>query len=97
MTEDITEQKAANEKILKMATHDELTGLPNRSLMFERMEQAIRSARRTESPCALLFVDLDRFKCVNDTYGHQVGDLLLEKVAERLATITRDVDTVARF
>ncbi len=97
MTEDVTEQKLAAEKILRMATHDSLTGLPNRTLLSDRLEQAIRTSKRTGDSCALLFIDLDKFKPVNDRYGHNVGDILLQKVAERLESITREMDTIARF
>lgn len=94
---DITERKAAAQKILEMATYDSLTGLPNRRLLSDRLEQAINSSERSGEFCAVLFIDLDRFKPVNDTYGHEVGDILLKKVAERLETITRSMDTAARI
>jgi PleD family two-component response regulator len=97
MTEDITERKLAAEKILKLATHDTLTGLPNRHLLMDRLEKAIQISARAGEICSVLFVDLDRFKPVNDTYGHQIGDMLLRQVAERLETIIRSQDTVARF
>jgi diguanylate cyclase (GGDEF)-like protein len=79
------------------ALHDSLTGLPNRALMLERLEHAFTRALRTSGTCAVLFVDLNRFKRVNDTYGHQVGDELLVAVAERLLTALRPSDTLARM
>ena len=94
---DITERKIAAMKILEMATHDPLTGLPNRNLLSDRLTQAIKISERSGEGCAVFFVDLDRFKPVNDTFGHEVGDILLEKVAERLEAIMRAEDTTARF
>ena len=80
-----------------LAQHDALTGLPNRRLFFERLEQAIASARRTHNPLAILFVDLDYFKEINDSLGHAVGDEVLKAVARLLRSATREVDTVARL
>jgi diguanylate cyclase (GGDEF)-like protein len=88
--------KAANEQLRNMALHDPLTGLPNRILLDDRLEQAIRSAARDRHEFALLFVDLDRFKPVNDAHGHKVGDELLKVVAHRLRNCLRAADTVAR-
>ena len=79
------------------ATHDALTRLPNRSLLIDRLDRSIAHARRNESTCGVLFVDLDRFKEINDTYGHAAGDRLLQAVAERLRKCVRDEDTVARL
>lgn len=97
MHEDITVQLAAHARIQHMAHHDALTGLPNRSLFFDRLSQAITLSKRTSEHIALLFLDLDRFKAVNDTYGHAVGDLLLKAVADRLLACVRESDTVARI
>ncbi|OGA25661.1 MAG: hypothetical protein A3I02_09620 [Betaproteobacteria bacterium RIFCSPLOWO2_02_FULL_67_26] len=94
---DITEQKRAEERIRHMAHHDALTGLPNRALLHDRIGQAIAQAQRNPRVLALLFIDLDRFKTVNDSLGHQVGDRLLQAVAERLVACTRGSDTIARI
>ncbi|MDC7240743.1 MAG: diguanylate cyclase, partial [Spirochaetales bacterium] len=94
---DISERKAAMESVRFMALHDTLTHLPNRYLMMERLEQALAQARRAEQPLGVLFLDLNGFKKVNDTYGHEVGDLLLEGVADRLKELMRDSDTLARI
>ncbi len=80
-----------------MATHDPLTGLPNRRLLIDRLGQVIENSKRAEDLFAVLFIDLDRFKPVNDTYGHEVGDILLQTVAERLGAIIRTQDTTARI
>jgi diguanylate cyclase (GGDEF)-like protein/PAS domain S-box-containing protein len=95
--EDITDALAAQARIEHLAHFDTVTGLPNRSLFFDRLEQALALARRNGSRVALLFLDLDRFKPVNDTHGHGVGDALLRVVAERLLSCVRETDTVARF
>ncbi len=94
---DISQRKQDEEQIRRQANFDALTGLPNRSLFFDRLNQAVIAARREESLLALLFVDLDRFKAVNDTFGHVMGDELLQEVAERLSACVRDSDTVARL
>jgi diguanylate cyclase (GGDEF)-like protein/PAS domain S-box-containing protein len=94
---DITEQKRAEEQIRHMAHHDALSGLPNRVLLDDRVGQAIAQARRGRTGLALLFIDLDRFKMVNDSLGHPVGDRLLRTVAERLGSCVRNTDTVARI
>ncbi len=93
---DITERKAAEERIAFLAYHDPLTGLPNRILLRDRFEQAIAYASRSQSSVAFLFLDLDRFKTVNDTLGHVVGDRLLQGVVERLQACIRQTDTVSR-
>jgi diguanylate cyclase (GGDEF)-like protein/PAS domain S-box-containing protein len=94
---DITEQKQVENQIRHMAHHDALTGLPNRILLHDRIGQAIAQARRGGSVAAILVIDLDRFKNVNDSLGHQVGDGLLRSVAERLVGCVRGTDTVARM
>ena len=88
--------QAANEQLLNLALYDSLTGLPNRMLLDDRMGQAASSAARGGKSFALMFVDLDRFKPVNDSFGHSVGDELLKAVAQRLAGCVRKMDTVAR-
>src|SRR5690349_5567130 len=94
---DITEQKQVEEKIRHMAHHDALTQLPNRVLLHDRIGQAIAQAQRNNEVLALLFIDLDRFKTVNDSLGHPVGDRLLQAVAGRLSGCTRGSDTIARI
>ena len=94
---DITGRKRAEEMLRHQALHDVLTGLPNRTLLNDRLEQALLQARREEEPLALLLLDMDRFKEVNDTFGHHHGDTLLQQVAERLRGALRSTDTVARL
>ncbi len=94
---DITERKLAEERIFHMAHHDELTGLPNRNLMHDRIDQAIRNAARNGEGVALAFVDLDGFKLVNDGLGHKAGDELLKVVSRRMVACLRRNDTLARF
>ncbi len=94
---DISDQKANEAKLAHMATHDPLTSLPNRVHFSSNLEQAIHHARRNGSKVALFFLDLNRFKAVNDTLGHGVGDRLLKVVAQRLQSAVREEDTVARF
>jgi diguanylate cyclase (GGDEF)-like protein/PAS domain S-box-containing protein len=96
MAIDITEQKRAEERMRHVADHDSLTGLPNRLLFSDRLSQAIGIARRNASQCALLYLDLDKFKPVNDSLGHDSGDQLLKVVAERIREQVRESDTVAR-
>lgn len=94
---DITEHKRLEEQLLRQATHDVLTGLPNRALLTDRIHQVMRYAKRFEQLAAVLFIDLDRFKVVNNSLGHTVGDQLLQAVADRLRQAVRDSDTVARL
>jgi len=94
---DITRRKQNEKQIIHQATHDVLTGLPNRTLFFDRLMHAMAGARREAKSIAVLFVDLDGFKPINDQHGHLVGDKLLKEVALRLGTAVREVDTVARF
>jgi diguanylate cyclase (GGDEF)-like protein/PAS domain S-box-containing protein len=94
---DITDRKKAEHELERQALHDTLTGLPNRSLLLDRLEQALRTARRLATPLALLVMDLDRFKEINDTFGHRAGDLLIGEVAQRLTADLRETDTVARL
>jgi len=93
---DITERKQAEEDILRMATHDSLTGLVNRALLRDRIHQALESNKRTKEQAAVLFIDLDQFKNINDSLGHPTGDAVLVEVARRLASCVRAEDTVAR-
>ena len=97
VTRDITERKMLEQKLEEMATHDYLTGLPNRILLLDRFTVASALAHRNDYRLAVLSLDLDQFKPVNDTYGHAVGDLLLQAVARRLSSITRASDTIARM
>ncbi len=94
---DITKRKQDEERILYQANYDSLTGLPNRSLFLDRLTQALSNMERSEKNLALLFIDLDGFKLVNDTLGHDVGDMLLKEAAKRLGTCVRTGDTVARL
>jgi diguanylate cyclase (GGDEF)-like protein/PAS domain S-box-containing protein len=94
---DVTEQKESRKRIEYLAYHDNLTGLPNRALLADRLHQALARARRHGELLAVCYLDLDGFKPVNDVWGHDVGDALLIKAAQRLLTCTRDGDTVARL
>jgi diguanylate cyclase (GGDEF)-like protein/PAS domain S-box-containing protein len=94
---DITSRKSAEEEIRNLAFYDLLTGLPNRRLLMERLNRAIVASTRSESHSALLFLDLDNFKTINDTLGHDVGDHLLQQVGQRLVACVREGDTVARL
>ncbi len=93
---DITDQKQAEQNIQRLAYYDALTGLPNRALLHDRLLHAISQTRRNDKQAAILFIDLDRFKTINDTLGHLGGDELLRQVAQRLKDNVRDADTVAR-
>jgi diguanylate cyclase (GGDEF)-like protein/PAS domain S-box-containing protein len=95
--QDITERKQTEDQIKKLAFYDALTQLPNRRLLNDRLEQTMAASKRSGRYGAVMFLDLDNFKPLNDTYGHSVGDLLLVDVAQRLAGCVREVDTVARF
>ncbi|OYU45855.1 MAG: hypothetical protein CFE44_05285 [Burkholderiales bacterium PBB4] len=94
---DITARKLAEQAIEQLAFHDSLTGLPNRRMLADRLQTAVVQCARQARHGALMFLDLDRFKQLNDTFGHDVGDLLLQSVAQRLLLCTRGVDTVARL
>src|SRR3989304_4880207 len=94
--EDITERKKSEETILRMAYHDELTGLPNRALLIDRLNHLLARGRRSKILAAILFLDLDNFKNINDSLGHAEGDNLLKEVTERLIKHTRSSDTLAR-
>ncbi|OLN23547.1 hypothetical protein BTO30_03735 [Domibacillus antri] len=94
---EITERKQYEEKLEKMAFYDVLTGIPNRRLFYDRLSQTITKAKRNNGELALFYLDCDRFKWVNDTYGHDTGDLLLKGFVERVQKCIRETDTLARF
>lgn len=94
---DVSDMKRSQERMEYMATHDRLTGLPNRNLFYDRLQHSLDKATRSVEGLAVMFVDLDNFKGVNDTLGHEMGDLLLVQVAERLRACTRKQDTIARL
>ena len=95
--DDITDRKRFEERLSFLAQYDVLTGLPNRALFYDRLRQAVVRARREQSMVGLMFLDLDRFKQINDTLGHAAGDRVLQVVAERLKGFLREVDTIARL
>jgi diguanylate cyclase (GGDEF)-like protein len=97
VNQDITERRLAGEKIQYLATHDVLTGLPNRLMFSQLLNHAIQMGQRYQRQFALLFIDLDRFKIINDTLGHEAGDQLLQEIATRLKQPLRTVDVVARL
>jgi diguanylate cyclase (GGDEF)-like protein len=94
---DITQRKATEQEILNLAFFDALTGLPNRRLLNERLAHAMASSKRDCRYGALMFMDMDKFKQLNDTHGHSMGDMLLVEVAHRISGCIRESDTVARF
>jgi len=94
---DITKRKQAEEAVKRLAYYDSLTGLPNRVLFLDRLDHSLAHARRTENLIAIMVLDLDRFKLINDTLGHEVGDRIISMIADRLNACVRDCDTVARL
>ena len=97
VSRDVTERKQFEQKLADMATHDSLTGLPNRMLLNDRLTMGLALSRRGGSRLAVMMLDLDKFKVINDTMGHDIGDQLLKAVGERLASVTRKSDTVGRM
>jgi diguanylate cyclase (GGDEF)-like protein/PAS domain S-box-containing protein len=94
---DITERREIEEQLVRQALHDRLTGLPNRALLVDRLAQGLTTMQRHEQTLAVLFIDIDRFKVINDSLGHEAGDEVLVEVARRLSALMRPGDTVARF
>ncbi len=97
LVQDVSERKQVEETIQQMAYYDPLTGLPNRNLLYDRITLALAQAHRSKSMAGIMFLDLDHFKKVNDSMGHEAGDILLQEVASRLTNILREEDTVARM
>ncbi len=97
LNEEILERIKIENRIRYMANHDNLTGLPNRALLIDRLQMSLAESRRNAGQTALLFLDLDGFKPVNDEYGHHIGDIALQLVAKKVNTVTREIDTVARY
>ncbi|HAS51465.1 MAG TPA: hypothetical protein DCS21_06890, partial [Gammaproteobacteria bacterium] len=93
---DITERKQAHEQLVYLAHHDTLTHLPNRALFFEHFGKCLAMAKRNNTRIALMFIDLDRFKPINDTWGHAVGDRVLQEAAQRMSNSIRKSDIVGR-
>ncbi len=94
---DITKRKITEQKLERLALYDTLTNLPNRTLFFDRINQLLALAKRNQYVLAILYMDIDRFKVINDTLGHEVGDLLLQEAAKRMTSCTRKADTIARM
>ena len=94
---DITERRITEDRLKRLALYDTLTGLPNRALFFDRIGQLLALAKRNNYVLALLYMDLDRFKVINDTLGHEAGDLLLAEASRRMSSCTRKADTIARM
>ncbi len=94
---EVTERKHLLASLDRMAYHDALTGIANRALLVERITQGVRAAEHSQEGLALLFVDLDRFKAINDRWGHDAGDAVLVAIAQRLQSVVREADTVARY
>lgn len=97
VTRDLTERRAVEQENLRRSLHDELTGLPNRALLGDRLDQALSRLERRDSCLAVLFIDLNQLKQVNDTLGHECGDSVLQEVAQRLVAAVRPEDTVGRM
>jgi diguanylate cyclase (GGDEF)-like protein/PAS domain S-box-containing protein len=97
VTRDITRRKQMEDQVRQLAFHDPLTNLPNRRLLLDRLAQAMAASKRSGLYCAVMFLDLDKFKILNDTHGHGAGDSLLLAVTDRLKNCVREVDTVSRF
>jgi diguanylate cyclase (GGDEF)-like protein len=97
LSHDVTERKRMEEEVRQLAFYDALTKLPNRRLLNDRLSQTMAASARSNCYGALMFLDLDNFKSLNDTHGHEVGDLLLIEAADRLKSCVREMDTVARF
>jgi diguanylate cyclase (GGDEF)-like protein/PAS domain S-box-containing protein len=93
---DVTSIRQTERKLRQLALYDSLTGLPNRVLFFDRLHQVVARAKRTHESVAILYIDLDKFKAVNDDYGHEAGDTVLREAAERMIGCTRATDTIAR-
>ncbi len=97
LEEEVARRHEAEARIMQLATRDALTGLPNRAALMDRLHQGVRGAQRTGNLLGVLFLDLDRFKWINDTLGHDLGDALLQEMALRLSRAVRESDTVARL